>query len=88
MSSVISLWEQKLAVSGQEIFPFQIASILWSGVKVSDFRKITVNIDVIEVFYLRVSSFSIFFFLLYSILCIDTTYIINVSYFLYFSVDP
>jgi len=53
MSSVISLWEQKLAVSGQEIFPFQIASVLQSRVKVSDFRKITVNIDVIEVFYLR-----------------------------------
>lgn len=54
MSSVVSLWEQKLAVSGQEIFPFQIASILWSRAKVSDFRKITVNISVIEVFYLRV----------------------------------
>lgn len=39
MSSAVSLWEQKLAASGQEIFPFQITSIPWSGANVSDFRE-------------------------------------------------
>lgn len=46
---------------------------LWSMVKVSDFRKITVNIHVIEIFKRSISFFK-YVFLLYSILCEDTAY--------------
>lgn len=80
MSSVISLWEQKLAVSGQEIFPFQIASVLTVQGESVWFQKNHCEYwSNRNILFKESIMFFRYFFLLYRILCKDTTYIISID---------